>query len=670
MGDPTQCADRHPQKLSAESAASEKQKSNATEQGVQEEDPTMSNIATNIKPNVNRTVLPNPLDESSAPKIDKCVESPDWCEVFRDAIELESLIFCVHRTTARDTLFKLVNNLKTLSGKLKRHEEVMLHLRGDTVTHNSFLKKRSLENETEDGSKAKKPRAIPLESMQVGDKAMDEMERQLAMPKSLSFTVPPMLKSKDHWVQHQKRGSSLHCPDFEKTNSCPVGASCNLLHIFTPRKRIPTIEKDGKRITQQYAKHDLEEAYEIYRNMSISKTDFSEKIKNDEFNVPNYCCAITCPIDHIIYYAQPFPGDIACKANKSAQGIWFYKSMKEAKVAAVTHLICDLEDRNIIPKEFMLRRLPEVGVFQNFTANKATQHPKKSILSSSDSSIKERNAAPPILPDIIPLNFMESNYQERCAAFNTSSGCQLTCRCSYAHVCYPSALNDSDFPTREALTIAYRQNFQMELEDSFFQGSSRQYTNSPFRVMTAIDNKGNLWYTAALKCPRERIIYYAAGGNTGQVNKQNVVLYPRVEDAKLAVAGIVLDSFIKRGMIGDRNVRVNPLLCKGQVSSLQTSIEPAPPQQIPCQQQPQMMHYTQHMQHQFHAHQHRVPFLPNGTVQHHANSQGSYGLGCQPYQSQPLLVATTPAVPPPPSRTVDKSFIPPPPPPRSQSFGK
>jgi hypothetical protein len=83
-----------------------------------------------------------------------------------------------------------------------------------------------------------------------------------------------------------------------------------------------------------------------------------------------------------------------------------------------------------------------------------------------------------------------------------------------------------------------------------------------------------------------------------------------------------------------------------------------------------MMHYTQHMQHQFHAHQHRVPFLPSGTVQHHANSQGSYGLNCQPYQSQPLLVATTPAVPPPPSRTVDKSFIPPPPPPRSQSFGK
>jgi hypothetical protein len=66
MGDPTQCADRHPQNLSA---ASKKQKSNATEQGMQEEDPTMSNIATNIKPNVNRTVLPNPLDESSAPKL-------------------------------------------------------------------------------------------------------------------------------------------------------------------------------------------------------------------------------------------------------------------------------------------------------------------------------------------------------------------------------------------------------------------------------------------------------------------------------------------------------------------------------------------------------------------------------------------------------------------------
>ena len=661
MGDPTQAKDNHrTHRKAAPAAAREKQKSSASKEGMQD-DTTMSSINdTNIKSEGNHTALLNTpsVSSKSAPSRDDNTESPDWCEVFKDAIELESLIFCVHRTTARDTLFKLVKNLKILSGKLKRHEEVKLHLRGSTITrNNSTLQKRSLENGAEEGSKAKKPRAIPLESMQ-----------ELAMPKSSSLTIPPTLKIKDQWVQHHQHGSSLHCPDFESTNSCPLGSNCNLLHIFTPRKANPIIEKEKRRITLQYSKHDLQKVYENYRNMSISKTDFSEKIKNDEFNVPNYCCAITCPIDHTIYYAQPFPGDVATKANRSTQGIWFYKSMKEAKVAAVTHLICDLVDRNIVPKDFMPRGQPDVGVCQKLGVNKGTQLTKGSTISRSDSSIKERNTAPPNLPDITPLNFMESNYQERCATFNTSSGCRFACRCSYAHVHYPSDLNGSDFPTKEALILAYNQNFQMDLEDSFFQNSSRPFTSSPFRVMSAIDDNGNLWYTAALKCPREGTIYYAAGGKTGQWNKQNIFLYPCVEDAKLAVAGIVLDSFKKRGMFGDRNVGIMSLSCNGLSSSLQPSNSSAPSQQSPYQQQPQMMHYMQQMQPQFNVHQHQGSV--GGTVQHRANGQGSYGLGCQPYQSRPSFVSTPPAVPPPPSRAATESFIPPPPPPRSQSFGR
>lgn len=629
-----------------------------------------------------------PGETSNSPPSNNCnMEPPDWHEVFKDATELESLIFCIRRPTARDRLFTLVNNMKTLSGKLKRYEDVKLH---KTVIFDSLLKKRGLENNTEDGSKVKKPRAIPLDPVHIGDKEKDSknaQEGKLPMPKSLSLTEPPMLKVKDKWVQNHKRGSSLHCPDFESSNSCPLGTSCNLLHIFTPRKANPSIEKDGRMVTLRYTKEDLEIAYETYRNMSISKSDYSEKIKNDKVNVPNYCCAINCPVDHIVYYSQPFPGDVIAKANKSAQGIWWYKSMKDAKDAAATHLICDLKERQIIPKDFVPRDQSDIGLGKKFAVHKATQLAKRSIVSTSGSSMKERNIASPILPDIMPLNFMESNYEKRCAQFNTPAGCQFACRCQYAHVYYPSELNISSFPSQEDLTLAYRLNFQMELEDSFFQGSSRRLTNSPFRIMTAIDNQGGLWYTAALKCPREGTIYYAAGGNTGQINKQNVVLYPRMEDAKLAVAGIVLDSFRKRGVLGERNSGgiqtysqlQNPCSYSGQASLLQPSSGPVPSHQPPCHQQPQTMHHIQpahqQMQAQVHAHQHSAPFHPVG-IGHHNNlfPQGSYGLVGQPYQFQPQFVAT-PDAPPPPSKIVTDANIytqppPPPPPPRSQSFGR
>jgi hypothetical protein len=664
----------------------EKQISNGSA-GIVQQDATTSQI------DIKTEVKPGETSNSPPSNNNGNMEPPDWHEVFKDATELESLIFCIRRPTARDRLFTLVNNMKTLSGKLKRYEEVKLH---KTITFDSLLKKRGLENKAEEGATVKKPRAIPLDPVHIGDKEKDSKnahEEKLPMPKSLSLTEPPMLKVKDKWVQNHKRSSSLYCPDFESSNSCPLGTSCNLLHIFTPRKANPTIEKDGRLITLRYTKEDLEIAYETYRNMSISKSDYFEKIKNDEANMPNYCCAINCPVDHIIYYAQPFPGDVIAKANKSAQGIWWYKSMKDAKDAVATHLICDLKERHIIPKDFMPRDQSDIGLGKKFAVQKATQLAKKSIIFTSGSSMKERNTAAPILPDIMPLNFMESNYEKRCTQFNTPAGCQFACRCQYAHVYYPSELDSSNFPSKEALTLAYRLNFQMELEDSFFQGSSRRLTNSPspIRVMTAIDNQGGLWYTAALKCPREGTIYYAAGGNTGQINKQNVVMYPGVEDAKLAVAGIVLNAFRKRGMFGERNSGgiqtysqlQNPFLHNGQASVLQKSSGPVPSHQPPCHLQPHTMHHMQpahqQMQAQVHAHQYSTHFHPVG-MGHHDNlfPQGSYGIVGQPYQSQPQFVAA-PAAPPPPSRIVTDPSIyanlstqppPPPPLPRSQSFGK
>jgi len=51
---------------------------------------------------------------------------------------------------------------------------------------------------------------------------------------------------------------------------------------------------------------------------------------------------------------------------------------------------------------------------------------------------------------------------------------------------YPTALNNERFPDREALPMAYMENFELVLQDSLFQGTAGCIANSPSRVMTAI----------------------------------------------------------------------------------------------------------------------------------------------------------------------------------------
>ena len=537
---------------------------------------------------------PAPETETDDSDINLDMTPPDWHEIYMDSSELESLLFCIRRPTARNRLFKLISNLKLLSGKLKRHEEVTLHLNGQTSSYEKVLRrKRALEDAAAEEPKAKKPRAIPLDDplykprsiLNGSSSALTDVnglkEIELKLPKSYDpMTKPPTLKEKDKWVLHHKKESNEFCPDFSATNLCPLGSKCNHLHIFTPRKpRLKVEVVDGKMVTMQYSKEDVDRAYEKYRNISLSKSDYSEKIKNNELNTPNYCCSIVCPLDGTIFYAQPFPGDTYVKANQNFQGIWWYTTMKDAKDAVSTIIITDLQERGIVPKDFKPRDLSMNGDHAKRNAvSKATQQARKAI--TSGNLIKEKNIAPSILPDITPWNWMESNHSKRCAQYNSPKGCPFGKMCQYAHVHFHTDAPNKYFPDREALPLAYMHNFQLVLQDSFFQGTpTRSNDNSPFRVMTAVDNRGKLWYTAALKCPQEGTIYYAAGGSTGRLNKQNSVLYPRVEDAKLAVAGIVLASFQKRGLRASWTVPKNmPQTHKTKfIAAPSPAVAPPPP---------------------------------------------------------------------------------------------
>jgi hypothetical protein len=49
-------------------------------------------------------------------------------------------------------------------------------------------------------------------------------------------------------------------------------------------------------------------------------------------------------------------------------------------------------------------------------------------------------------------------------------------------------------------------------------------------------------------CSVENTIYNAQGGVNGHVNKQRIFLYPSPEDARAAVAEVVLNAFRNRGI--------------------------------------------------------------------------------------------------------------------------
>ena len=463
---------------------------------------------------------------------------PDWYEISCDAEELESLLFCIRRTSAREKLFKFIENLKILSKKLKRHDEITHHINSQNFPRNEILKRRAFdENENNQNQKQKKARIFPLEN-QSKDKTLSGLKRESSMPTSSLNAEAPLLKTKDDFVKNNNRESHMHCPDFESKNQCPLGANCNLLHIYSAKDPAIPVMKQGESVKPIYSKIDLDYVYEKYRKVTLTKSNYSEKIKADQFGVPFYSCAMKCPLDNTVYYSSPFPGDSYVKAIKSKQNIWWYSSMKDAKNALATIIINDLKQRFIVPKTFVPRDWGDKSM------QKASA--KQNVNLTSAASVV------PILPDIKPLYFMESNYGNRCTQFYSQEGCPFGSKCAYAHVHFPKSINNLSFPSKLALLAAYKTNFQVELMDKMF-GHNVHQRESPFYVISAFDNLGAQWFTSAFQCPVEKTIFYAAGGHSGRLNNQNMFLYPSVEEAKLAVSGVVLNSFQERQLYADWN---------------------------------------------------------------------------------------------------------------------
>jgi len=538
-----------------------------------------------------------------------------------------------------------VKQMKQLSAKLKRHHEVMYVLRATALAKSELAgtKRKARELLVDGGSgggvtngqerqvvadrsisadgvgSSTQDGGVATDATGTGNKrikltngkdsttadgvdiplfAMDRTARPNAALGTTSSGTP-ILKEKDKFVHHHRFGSNLHCPDYDATGECPLGAICHHLHVYRPPATTESSTTGGtntspsrSKYRKTYTRDDLKRAYETQRKITLTRTEFGEKIKADALNVPKYTLGFTCPIDKTIYYAQPFPADSIHNALtqyggglKSNQGIWWYRNMKEASEALATIVLEDLIRRNIVTDRFQPERVAsgdaEVLMRKKNAAARAAILARTASVDNTP-VLKTTRIAPVELPQIHPWNWMEVHYEARCNAFHGAGGCQRGHGCRNAHVFYPTpkavgfqkgARGDGlRFPDLGAMPRAYYANFGMVLDDPFFHGQG--YTDMPrgsgggngshlivqgrgissFRTKSAVDARSQIWYTAAWKCPREGTIYYAAGGNSGRVNSQNMFLYPSVEQAKLAACGVVLDGFLDRGMAGNWNI--------------------------------------------------------------------------------------------------------------------
>lgn len=559
--------------------------------------PSINNHANN---RVNGQIVNSNLEEPN-------VEETLFEQTLNDANEFESLLFSVRRPSARSRLLKFIGTLKRLSSKLQWEEEVNDVLQkmkaghdaitstGKTLEENSTNSNDHNSNTT-NGSQPpnkKRKRASQNEEKKSPTSSQTPIFAETALTntsllhitnaakvKSTSKDVgkkissipssnPPSLKDKDEWVKLHQIGSILLCPDFSVNNVCPLSCNCPRKHVYKPPANKPNCRPMTKELYYArrlktaspvdmlgwYSKLDLERAYDQYRKTTLTKESFSDKIKPDDLNVSYYTSCFMCPVDKTIYYSQPFPGDLFVNGNKSSQGIWWYLNIKDARDAVVTHVIRHLQERKIIPFDFQpdLRTEEEMKAMKKMNAAKASAAIALSAFTPSKSSVVLSNTnsiLSSILPNINPWNWAELEYESRCVHFNSPAGCAFGRNCPFAHVHYPKSVISDRFPPKEAVPTAYYQHFQVFITDSFFQPMHQRQASTVFHVKTVVDNRNQIWYTAAWKCPHEKIIYYGAGGISGRNNSQGFVLYPSIEEAKLAVCGVVLNALYARGFRG------------------------------------------------------------------------------------------------------------------------
>jgi len=437
-----------------------------------------------------------------------------WKEMYMDAQEFELASFTLQRPTAVKRLQELAFRLKQASQLLRQKKTKEMDA------------KRSLDEMEPEGGLGKVPRK--------------PCKKSKPTTTTTQTRSPPLLKPTDAWVCHHSVWSGNLCPSFEKDNHCPLGAQCPRTHVYRlgpdetqrhQQQRQP--QKEGNEI--KWTKEDVMQMYERYRQRSLVRQDFAEKIKDHWFSA-----RFTCPIDNIYYYAHGQGG------MASSQRLEWYATQKEAHDAVATLVLHALQLRQMIPADVSSRTPPLLVSNRSSNASRATT----------------KSTPPPL---VTPWNWMEPHVDKRCGHFlDPKKTCRFGKFCRFSHVHFPtqlttttttttpitatiagSIISDNGAPSDQLIEI-YKQQFDVLDPAPLLQDC--HFTKSV----------GEHWCTAGFKCPVESTIYYAAGGCHSYINSQNIYLYPSPEDALSAVDCVVLNAFIKRGLTTTTSKQNNP----------------------------------------------------------------------------------------------------------------
>jgi hypothetical protein len=319
------------------------------------------------------------------------------------------------------------------------------------------------------------------------------------------------------------------CPHFQK-DGCDAGSLCPYAHVYC--STLSTSDNPPK-------SDELYNAYLNRFNIKLKMSDFHMFTGTGSDGNIYHTGALVCPISEVIYYAKG--GE---KGYRDGNDIYWYRSTRDAKVAVSSVVLRALDDQRNqqfnhdglhVSAANVHEPTPNISYFKESSPQDAIHVTDKGVPVVTTLSATTRS-----LPNLSNVEWMLEYAKKKavCRYFNSFHGCDKKSRCYFAHIYAPRESQLEPCPlSLEKLSYAYDEFFKTKL------------TASSFYEKSLTDEGGKVWFLGGFICPVENTIYYAQDGSNGHVNKQSVFLYPTLEDARAAVAGVVLDAFRMRGMV-------------------------------------------------------------------------------------------------------------------------
>ena len=338
---------------------------------------------------------------------------------------------------------------------------------------------------------------LPGLSANLGSTEMSARNNQLSFDAPVKHSHLPLIRTSDWMLPRVSK--QARCQRFIQAEGCDAGRFCHDAHVYCSTQPF----------ANQVPKND--ELYNAYLNRFDIKLKMSDFYVLEETGLDGnsyFTGALVCPISKVIYYAKGGPD-----GQKDEQDIYWYRSKRCAKMAVSSIVLSAL------------------------TAGDRDKH-SDSGRPVLETSLAKTNSSS--IPKLKNTHWMLEKVKKReiCRYFNSTNGCDKKAMCYFAHVYISQGSKNISFSSAlEKLLMAYDEVFKTKL------------TLSSFYETTESDNEGKIWFAGGFCCPVESTIYYSLGGSNGQVNQQGLFLYPSIEDARAAVAGVVLDALRGRGMV-------------------------------------------------------------------------------------------------------------------------